>query len=332
MLGFYQNVQTFVVNTATEINGRTKKTSYSAYGFSLTSNEIQSPTTDFMNIFVPSINDRVKPDGGTSILEGLDACFKSISAENENRVIVIVTDGKDSGSAVTLLPQIKMQKIAVVTVGIGGGVNETHLQDLATRKDFYVPTDRNNLIKNSKFVANRACEVVTVIASPTPTATPTPTPTPSPSPRPSECQLAYMRCDFMFKDKRLVPTYKVGSPNRVFSETIVSRRAPKVGVLNACSVINSFIEVDGDVRQVVNIGKPRFSASLFRPISRAPQPLLTALAHTGFSGNQKRQVSGRCVRVAFRSFQTVSMDSKPRIVDNMDDGILTKHCVVFKTA
>lgn len=318
---FYDNIQTFSVNAANEIGRRTTGTTYSAYGFNSISVEIQAPTSDLNLVFIPAIEAPVFPSGGTRILSGFQSCFDAIKDESGNRVIVLVTDGMDDGSASTLLPQIRNEDISVVTVGIGNGVNVAHLQSLATTPDFYVQATPNNLVAIAESVVDKSCVIPSVTNSPEPT------------PMDSGCQMAYDECEFMFEGQDDVPVYPVtGVPDRVFTDTIVSRNDPTVGVLNTNGIIAEFIMDDGSATEITQFASPRFTPTHFKPLSRTNNPIMSGVGHQTFHGNQETVARNKCVRLFFTTFQTVSHGPNPRVLDNVNAEKEDNKCVVFETA
>lgn len=317
---FYNDIQTFTVNAAKEIGSRTTGTTYSAYGFNTRSFEIQAPSADLDSVFIPSIQAPVSPGGNTRIRSGFESCFNVVKDESGNRVIVIVTDGQDNGSASDLLPQILAEDISVVTVGIGSGVNVEHLQSLATTPDFYVQATQANLVANAASVVDKSCVV------------PEAGPSPEVTPMPSECQNAYDECQFMFKGQADVPVYSVtGPPDRPFTDTIVSRTNPEVGVLNTNGIVAEFIMEDGSATEITQIAQPKFTSTHFKPLSRQSNPIMSGVGHQTFHGNQATVAQNKCVRLFFTSFQTISHGPNPRVLDNVNSEKGDNTCVVFKT-
>ncbi|KAI0557984.1 Collagen alpha-1(XII) chain [Gracilaria domingensis] len=212
--------QQFVIDVSRELNTRTAGTLYSAYGFAFSANLIQSSTTQLEDEFIPAVNETARSFGGTDVYDGLRSCFEEVQSSSGNRVIVIVTDGVDNGTPLALdqAPLVKAEGIAIVTVGVGDGVDADYLRALATTPDFFIDSSFETLPSDVVRVAESSCDVVEV----------TPEPilmTPSPDPF-DACEEASLACPFRFDGLGDAPTFSVDGPaDEAFTPIIVSGSA-----------------------------------------------------------------------------------------------------------
>lgn len=340
--GFYPQEQEFVTEIARTIASRTTNTLYSAYGFSIGSELIQSSTADLENTFLPAVNKRVRLQKRTDMYEGLTSCFDEIKGDKGNRLIVLITDGKDNGTpmASSAAPGIKGAGVSIVTVGIGDNVDVPYLEGLASGPKFFVKASAfSTLITKALDVVEGSCEVV---ASPLPTPTPgasgaaTPAP-PSPSPQipvVGSCAGAYDACDFKFAGEDAVPTFSVtGKPDKPFTPVIVSRKKGEIlGVLNSNNLVPEFILADGTVQEITDAGAtPAFQPTHFKPLPIADESG-SGIGHQTYHGGQKKVAKGKCVRVYFSSYQVLAGSPSPSVVDNIHvDSKSANKCVVFQS-
>lgn len=118
---------------------------YSAYGFASSVTTIQRPTTS-LSTFDATIASLFGTGGSTFMYGGLRACDRAVGSTSTNRVIVLVTDGVDNGSAraSTLAPSIKAKGTKIITVGVGetvaskGSSGYTYLRNLATSRSLFI--------------------------------------------------------------------------------------------------------------------------------------------------------------------------------------------------
>lgn len=79
--------------------------------------------------------------GGTCMACGLDAALSYLSSvpSDTAKVIVLVTDGKpeDKDDTIASVTKIKGQKVILVTVGVGSGIDTDFLKQQATNPSLY---------------------------------------------------------------------------------------------------------------------------------------------------------------------------------------------------
>eukprot|EP00177_Eucheuma_denticulatum_P005152 GFKZ01009384.1.p1 GENE.GFKZ01009384.1~~GFKZ01009384.1.p1 ORF type:complete len:375 (-),score=27.94 GFKZ01009384.1:399-1523(-) len=317
----YATEQQFVVAVSRQLNNRTNGTQYSAYGFTSSARLIQASTTDLEGVFIPAILNTPRASGGTSIFSGLSACFEEIRSQAGNRVIVILTDGRESPRrADQLAPIVKNEGIAIVTVGIGAGADATLLRQLATTPAFFIDSSFDSLPTDVVRVANSSCDAVEV------------TPEPTPIPRDS-CEVANDMCRFAFQGLNVAPAFPVDGPaNTPFTPIIISTNtSERLGVLNTNRITVEIIENDGNVIPITALPTMQdFSPTQFKPIV-VPNMMASGIGHESFQGDQQDEAKGRCVRVFFTEFQLVQLLPPFHVVANVvadrEDGT----CVVFRT-
>lgn len=320
--GFYPKEQEFVVDISEEIASRTTNTKYSAFGFSSSSSEIQSSTTDLQNTFIPSINKPVTPSGSTNMNAGLTSCFNEIKSDTGNRLIVLITDGLDNGTprADVVAPVIKAAGVSIVTVGIGNSVSEMYLKSLASGPEFFIPSSFSTLPAQVVTVVESSCVVVVAPTTPVPVA--------------DACAAAYDACDFKFMGKDTVPTFKVtGKPDRPFTPKIVSRQqGERIGVVNSNNIIPEFIMVDGSTEKITEAStSPKYRPTHFKPFSKNRRTS-SGIGHQTYHGDQKEQARKRCIRVYFSSYQLLTGSRPPYVKNNIHVDQSANKCVVFKSA
>lgn len=345
MRGFYDQEQKFVVDISRTIAARTSDTKYSAHGFAGSAFVISSSTTDLEGKFIPAINKPVSPKGSTNMYRGMNACYRELKDMTvTNRVIVLITDGDDTGNPRALddVQKIKNSGISIVSVGIGNNVDKNYLENLATKQDLFIASSFANLSTNVVKVAENSCKAPMMTPTPVkPTPKPVVLPTmPEPTTNFAACQNAYNACGFKFDGRMQVPTFSVlGAPDRSISPIIISKKAnQKIGVLNTNDIIPEFILTDGSAKNITLFAKPRFTPTHFKPYSIAkPMPNLnmtmygSGVGHQTFHGTQKSLARKRCVRLFFTTYQVLSNGMKPYVTGNVNVKKSDMKCVVFLT-
>lgn len=303
----YPDIQSFTADTAKQIDAVTNA-SYSAVGFSDSFRVISSPTPN-VSMFVTDVEKQVTARGGTNMYAGLNQCYNFVENESGKRVIVLVTDGGDTGTP-TAEELIKMKSatgVAIIAVGIGNGVNATYLTRIS---DLYIPVEEDAMEAVAKLLREGICEVTV---------------------EPNSCAAAAKLCDFKFRNPAFVPSYSIfGKPNQVFTDVIVSKSGPRIGVLNTNGIIPEYINQDGTVTPINTVGNPRLTPTHFKPFP-FPKSVGSGIGHQTFTGNQLQFSRGRCVRVFFTTFQALSSGRKPRVVNNVNVERSDNKCVVFRT-
>ncbi|PXF40879.1 Collagen alpha-6(VI) chain [Gracilariopsis chorda] len=318
--------QQFVISVSRVISSRTNGTLYSAYGFASSASVIQASTSNLEGTFVPVINQSQQSGGSTNMYAGLNACFNEVNGNAGNRVIVLITDGGDNGNplAEALAPTVKAAGVAIVTIGVGSGVDEDYLRSLATTPAFFIPSTFSSLPADVVRVAESSCDVVEV--SPVPDITPTPIPDP--------CEEAYDTCDFAFMNELSVPTFAVDvAPDVPFTPKIVSRNPLElVGVLNTNDIVVEFIEDDGTVTPITSEPAIQsFSATQFKPITLTGTSR-SGIAHESFQADQLSLARDRCVRVFVSSFQLLDVTPPNNVIGNPAVTRADNKCMVFRTS
>ena len=226
-------------------------------------------------------------------------------------MIVLVTDG-NGGNPLSVRNQIVSDDIKVVTVGIGSGVNENLLKMLAARENFFISvTDTDDLVKKSIKVPDETCKAAS---------------------KKGTYQEAYEDCDFQFKGSMDVPEYKIdGTPDMAFTDMIVSRTAPRVGVLNTNGIDVEFISEEDKAIPITTFGNPRLTPTHFKPFTLPYLSYESGIGHQTFTGNQLAISKNRCVRIFFSHYQTITMGVNPHVIANVNAQKEDKKCVVFKT-
>lgn len=308
-------VRKFVTNVVDDIALNSSSVRYSAYTFSSSARLLISDETD-VSKFNAAVSGYKAKGGGTNIYRGMRACFNELKGfpNAANRVIVLVTDGKDSSGAQSLIPDITNAGISVVTVGIGSGVNTNVLQTLATRPEYFVPVkSASELITRALFVANRVCNVVDVSRY--------------------SCVDEYNKCEFIFMGyHNRVPKFKIGKrPDVAFTGTIVSRNDTDIGILNTNGIAVEFLAMKG-FQSITKFGNPRLTPTHFKPFSIKHRHFSSGIGHQTFTGNQLFVSRNKCVRVFFTHYQLVSQAHSGNVIGNVNGAMKSdKKCVVFET-
>lgn len=325
----YPDVQQFTADEATSIDKLTGAT-YSAVGFS-NSFTIISPPTPSLTKFVNAVTAPGTVFGSTNIYAGVSQCYKYVENKVGNRVIVIVTDGEDGGipRASEIIDQKSSSGVAIVAVGLGSSLDSTYLKDIS---DIYLPVATTDVTNVGTILSKSICKAPVVSKGPTPTSKPTKTPTPTSGPTSISCAMAYKKCAFKFTNTNSVPTFSVGGkPNSVFTTKIVSKKAPRIGLLNSNGIVAEFIASDGTVTLIDTIGSPLLSPTHFKPFPFY-KSRMSGIGHQTFSGNQLKSVKGRCVRVYFTHYQIITTGPKPKVIENINVSKAMNKCVVFNIA
>ncbi len=291
----YEQIKNFTLRSSRNFAVSGVPTEYSAAWFTSSFGTIQSPTTDLEGAFVPTIQADTPRSGGTNIYRGLSACFDLLQGGGA-RAIVVVTDGQGA-SAPNPLPQIRADGVAVVSVGVGDGINEAFLRSIATKPEFYIPATFDMLPKLEAAVEQAACNAVSVIASPEPVSPPSN----------SGCQKVFNACAFTFEGVSGLPIFNIDvAADKPFTPRIV--RKTNVGT-SVVGVINSqggvFQPVFQDIGKVISkVGDPKLSPTAFKTYSLKNGG--SAIGHETFQGNQLTVSRGRCVVVYFQSWQVLN--------------------------
>lgn len=291
------------------------KPSYFAIGFSDYFNVVSPPTLN-VTLFNSNVNDPVDPYGTTNMYAALMKCYDYLESKHGNRVIAILSDGKDKGEppAKELADSKRGNGIEIVTVGIGPNPNAKLLKSLSSSSDFYIPGS-----SSTTYVAKRLGQKVCKAALG----------------QPDVCALAYEACDFMFQGQPTVPTYFVGGKaDTAFTNKIVSRFGPRIGIVNMNDIVPEFINKDGTYSPITYFGNPRFTPTHFKPYAIKGMQYSSGVGHQTFTGNQLSIARRRlCIRVYFSHYQTLSGEgSKSRVVNNVNVEKRDNKCVVFKTS
>ncbi len=163
----YEQIKNFTVTSSRNFAIPGVPTEYSAAWFNSGFGTIQAPTTDLEGDFVPTIQADTRRGGGTNIYRGLSACFDLLPSDGA-RVIIVITDGQGA-FGVNPITQIRNDGIAVVSVGVGNGIDVAFLSSIATRPEFYVPATFDMLPSLATTVEEAACDAVAEIVTPEPT-------------------------------------------------------------------------------------------------------------------------------------------------------------------
>lgn len=339
----YARIQDFTIGVANALAARTSRTLYSAFGFSLTANTIQTGTMDLAATFIPAVLKSMPHSPHTNIYEGITACFDEVVGDPGNRVIVLLTDGVETRGepSISLVPQIRAAGVSLVSVAVGDKTDVDNLQQLATRPDFFIQTTFQTLPDDAVIVTDKSCEVVDVPKTPIdpptnggpapPTAAPPAIVIPNPMTGGPTCDKAADKCDFKFHGVIGVPMYNANGPaDRHFSAKVVSKKDEILGVLNTNDVIPQFIGDNGTAKNVTMYGMPSFDPTAFKPF-----PLRSGrhsgVGHQTWHGDQSEIVRNKCVRLYFTSYQTLSDDRYRNVVGNMHVTMAANKCVVFRT-
>ena len=309
---FYQDIRDFTIRTALQIDGRTQNTVYSAYGFSTRAVTIQSPTEDLKGSFIPAVRTQQPALQGTNIRVGLQACLDALKSATGTSVTILLTDGQGAVDPLPLKPEFINNKISLVTIGVGSGVNENDLKQLATSEELYLKFDNSEeLLDRIATVTDKACNPTTG----------------------DSCEEAYKQCDFQFFGRDAVPEYTIGKkPDTVFTNRIVSKTNSNVGVLNTNGIDVEFLTGDAS-SAITGFGSPRLTPTHFKPLSFTNRLFATGIGHQTFTGDQLSVSRNRCVRISFSNFQVISSTPFPHVVDNVNGAKKNDNkCVVFRTA
>ncbi|CAN8063724.1 unnamed protein product [Agarophyton chilense] len=331
----YATQQRFVIAVARQLASRTNDTQYSAYAFSSSALVIQAATPRLEADFVPTVLGTARSRGGTSVYSGLDACFREVRPTAGNRVVVLITDGEDTGFplASELAPDVKSAAVSIVTVGVGDAVNGEYLRALATAPDFFVDSSFDALPSDVVRVAESSCDVVQVTPDPVPPTVAPVTPTPPPPQPPTACQQAYDRCPFAFARIASVPLFAIDTPpDAPFTPAIVSRDArQRLGILNTNGIVPELIADDGAVTALTSLSAAQpFSISQFKPFP-VPNATFSAVGHETFHADQLAMVRNRCVRLFFSQLQLLNVTPPFDVVENVAAMRSDGQCVVFRT-
>lgn len=171
----YREEAAFAVYVATEVQMRNTDAVFSAVTYSDTSTVIQTSTNNLAK-FSRSVRRGLSPAGQTDIILGVNDCVKELSlTSTESKVLVIFTDGIDTGSprAISIAEDLRNNGITAVTVGIGRAVNKIYLERLAFTPDRFFPTEFGKLMESAPILTRTICtEPGAAIVTPPPITTP----------------------------------------------------------------------------------------------------------------------------------------------------------------
>ncbi|PXF45301.1 hypothetical protein BWQ96_04942 [Gracilariopsis chorda] len=140
------------------------------------------------------------------------------------------------------------------------------------------------------------------------------------------CDGFFNSCQFSFEGhSESIPTYNIGGPSDIpFTPRIVSNRPGEIlGVLNVNEIDAIFVN-DPDFSTLEEEG---FARTQFKPMP-FPDGFSSGIAHEHFQPGKLDEARGRCVRIYFTSFQILSNDSQPVVINNSP---VPYYCVVFHT-
>lgn len=139
---------------------------YSAVGFDTSAEVISMPTTDISE-FKKKISENQQSGGSTDMGVGLNKCFELIRNASGSRVILLYSDGGDSGQGLQASMEIKnTTDIVIATVGIGSSADEQELKGIATSENLYTDVnDFESLIDNTQVISESICVPETIIPS-----------------------------------------------------------------------------------------------------------------------------------------------------------------------
>lgn len=310
---FFENIQTFTKKAARLLSNRAPGVKFSAVAFSTRPDDVQKPASSDLNEFNNNVDGHNPSGGGTRIDRGLNRCLGIVkNTGNRNQVIILVTDG-NGGNFLPVCDTIKGLGITLVTVGIGNGINKDRLRACATAPEFFITVaDTEMLVRNVFKVVNLACKR-------------------------DECEDAFQKCKFTFQGQPTVPTYSIrGAPDVVFTDKIIARSDPQVGILNSNGPAPEFLTrrrfAPNEFRPITSFGNQPFTPTHFKPLSFTMKPLASGIGHQTFQGNQLRVARKRCVRVFFTQYQVIKLAPTPMVIDNVNSPTSDDNCVVFKTA
>ncbi len=308
--GHYHKITKFTVDSARTFAAANVQTKYSASWFNHNAGVIQAPTTNLEGVFVPRIQADTLRGGGTNIYRGLESCYKQLKGDAGARVIVVITDGVGASNP-NPLPDIVKDGIAVVSVGVGDNVDEEFLKRIATKPEFYIKADVDDLPQLLDDVKEAACDAVETF----------------------KCAGAYASCDFTFEGVNSVPTYDVsGDADKAFTPRIVHKKnmsGRAIGVVN--SQAGEFEPIFADTNKPISSeGNPKFAPTAFKTYSLKDWG--SGIGHQTLHGDQLSVADDRCVVVFFQSWQVL----------DAPDGVVVRNvnlkkkkaseCVAFKTS
>lgn len=161
----YEEEKSFVTSTAVQIGSESPTVSFSAWAFTGRGFRIISKTRDLHGKFIPAIKGRVKRVGRTNLGEGLARCLGDLAEESGRRVIVLISDGVGAGADVAAVA--KQAGVAVVTVGIGRGIDVRQLQAIATKPRFFIGVSEFRALSSEVTTVTRdACEAADQVVAP----------------------------------------------------------------------------------------------------------------------------------------------------------------------
>lgn len=258
-------------------------------------------------------NQRPLPNRGNSnMYAGLKQCYEYVASKPGNKVILLATDGYDSGSpsAQELVQSMRGSGVSVVTAAFGPYVNTTYLMQVADPKQFFISIMGNDYAALAARLMSTICAAAAYNRD--------------------VCQDAYTECGFYFQGHQFVPSYSIGGPPDIsFTDRIISRNEHIEHV--DMSEVPEFLNADGTTIPIDTVGSPPFTRSHFKPFNYNLSSASSGIGHQTFQGNQKSFASNRCVRIYFSHYQKIQSGRGGKRTTNVNVNRLDNKCVVFKT-
>lgn len=330
----FAQLQAFTINSARNfdtLSTSAVRTEYSAIAFSDFTSSIIERTEDVEGEFIPAVNGTRSIFGGTNIFIALDACFSVLQQSGGGpRVLVLVTDGQSVGGTDNS-DAIKDAGVAIVTVGVGDGIDVPFLEGIATTPDFYIPATFSDLPSISMTVAQNACDAANLALGITPE--PTPDFTESPEPTPVSCEEAFDACDFTFGNRSSISVFNVPFTSDVnFTDAITFKSTTlRVGIVSTGSFIPQFIDAIGSAVNITDVGVPPFALTALKTYPLRFPYSVSGVGHQSLQGTQAIDLKDRCIRVFFQSYQILNAGGNVESNVNLQQ-ISPGACTVFRTA
>eukprot|EP00178_Gracilaria_changii_P017807 TRINITY_DN5077_c0_g1_i1.p1 TRINITY_DN5077_c0_g1~~TRINITY_DN5077_c0_g1_i1.p1 ORF type:complete len:365 (-),score=56.91 TRINITY_DN5077_c0_g1_i1:490-1584(-) len=315
----YQQEEAFVVRISNEIETTSAADTFnSAVVFSDLAETIQTPTQD-LAVFQQSVQGSRRFRGGTTISTGLNQCTSLLeSAQGDNKVIALITDGRTRPSDISVSNQAaeaaKAAGVDIITVGIGSSVSQDFLMGIASDPSLYINANFDNLDQRVPEVVQAICDTVI----------------------PKACKVAFDECEFTFSDQAGLATFEVSEePDTAFTTRVVPKDVSfGLGVLNTNNIVPEFINdveiqpgATPEARPITEFGSQSFTPTHFKPYWIA-QERGSGIGHQTFQGNQAQEARGRCVRIYFTHYQEIREN---RVVNRNNVPRSANKCVVFRT-
>lgn len=309
----YEQEQDFVIQIARFIEhfSRTPPLK-SAIAFSGSAKTIQAPTLD-CHAFKDAVEAPRLFSDGTFISSAINLCAREMEHAEGNKIIVLLTDGMtdaaDIENTLDAAKDAEKKGMKIVTIGMGDGISEDLLTDIASDPSLFINTSFESLQEKVPLVAERICDAGDTQCS--------------------KCEDAYDDCEFRFAGKLRLPTFNVtGEADMAFTTRIIPKDVSYgLGMLNSNNIIPEFIHDDGTSMEIIEFGSQRFSAHHFKPFWVA-QDRGSGIGHETFHGDQEEQAKNRCVRLFFTHYQEIRQNG---VVNQNNVPRSQKKCVVFRT-